>query len=55
MAWFNDHEGLWYMNILCLLGFHKKSSVRVSICLGTVLTEQYCYRCGKKFNKVNGV
>lgn len=55
MDWFNDNEGLWSMNILCLLGFHKKSSVRVSIFLGTVLTEQHCYRCVKKFNKVNGV
>lgn len=43
------------MNILCLLGFHKKSGVTVSICLGAVLAEQHCYRCGKKFNKVNGV
>lgn len=43
------------MNILCLLGFHKKSSVIVRIRLGVVVTEQYCYRCGKGFNKVNGV
>ena len=43
------------MNILCLLGFHKKSSVIVRMRLGTVIAEQYCHRCGKKFNKVNGV
>mgnify|MGYP003584166513 FL=1 len=43
------------MNILCLLGFHKKSSVIVRMRLGAVIAEQHCYRCGKKFNKVNGV
>ena len=42
------------MNILCLLGFHKKSSV-IRISLGIVITEQHCYRCGKGFIKVNGV
>lgn len=54
MDWFNDYQGLWCMNILCLLGFHKKSSVIVRMSLGVVLEEQHCYRCGKKFNKVNG-
>lgn len=43
------------MNILCLLGFHKKSSVIVRMRLGIVITEQHCYRCGKKFNKDYGV
>ena len=43
------------MSILCLLGLHKKSSVIVRMRLGTVITEQHCHRCGKKFNKVNGV
>ena len=42
------------MNILCLLGFHKKSSV-IRIRLGAVVAEQHCYRCGKGFIKVNGV
>ena len=42
------------MSILCLLGFHKKSSV-IRISLGAVVAEQHCYRCGKEFNKVNGV
>lgn len=44
------------MNILCLLGFHKKSSVIVvKVGLGVFVTEQHCYRCGKGFIKVNGV
>ena len=43
------------MNILCLLGFHKKSSVIVRMRLGIVITKQHCYRCGKGFIKVNGV
>ena len=43
------------MNILCLLWLHKKSSVIVRMRLGAVITEQHCHRCGKKFNKVNGV
>ena len=43
------------MNILCLLGFHNKSSVIVRMRLWTFITEQHCHRCGKKFNKVNGV
>ena len=43
------------MNILCLLGFHKKSSVIVRMRLGEVLVEQHRYRCGNEFNKVNGV
>ena len=43
------------MSILCLLWFHKKSSVIVRMRLGAVIAEQYCYRCGKKFNKVNSV
>ena len=43
------------MNILCLLGFHKKSSVIVRMRLGVVVAEQHCYRCGKGFIKVNGV
>ena len=43
------------MNILCLLGFHKKSSVIVRIRLGAVISEQHCYRCGKGFINVPGV
>ena len=43
------------MNILCLLGFHKKSSVIVRMSLGAVIAEQHYYRCGKGFIKVNGV
>ena len=43
------------MSILCLLGFHKKSSVIVRMRLGDFIAEQHCYRCGKEFNKVNGV
>lgn len=43
------------MNILCLLGFHKKSSVIVRVRLVGAIAEQHCYRYGKKFNKVNGV
>ena len=43
------------MNILCLLGFHNKSSGIVRMRLGAVIAEQHCYRCGKGFIKVNGV
>ena len=43
------------MKILCLLGFHKKSCVFVRTYLVAVVAEQHCYRCGKEFNKVNGV
>ena len=43
------------MNILCLLGFHKKSNVIVRMRSGAIIAEQHCYRCVKKFNKVNGV
>ena len=43
------------MNILCLLGFHNKSSVIVRMRLEIVIIEQHCHRCGKEFNKVNGV
>ena len=50
-----DVFGWQSMSIICLLGFHKKSSVIVRMRLGTVITEQHCHRCGKKFIKVNGV
>ena len=49
-----DVFGWQSMNILCLLGFHKKSSVVVRMRLGTAIAEQHCCRCGKGFNKVNG-